>query len=77
MAKNKVVFDEERCKGCELCTRGPKIVCPVDIIKMSDRFNEKGYRVAEVTDMDKCIACGNCAITCPDVVITVYKDVDE
>jgi len=23
--------------------------------------------------MDKCIACGNCAITCPDSVISVER----
>lgn len=66
----KVVFDEERCKGCELCTT----VCPKDIIKMADRINSHGYHPAEVTDQDECISCGLCAQMCPDVVITVYKE---
>lgn len=66
----KVVFDEERCKGCELCTT----VCPKGIIKMSDRINSHGYHPAEVTDQDECISCGLCAQMCPDVVITVYKE---
>lgn len=67
---NKVVFDEDRCKGCELCTT----VCPVDIVKMSDKLNSKGYHPAHVTDMEKCIACGFCASMCPDTVIEVYKE---
>ncbi|HKL75551.1 MAG TPA: 4Fe-4S binding protein [Halanaerobiales bacterium] len=65
-----VVFNEERCKGCELCTT----VCPKGIIKMADRINSHGYHPAEVTDQDECISCGLCAQMCPDVVITVYKE---
>lgn len=65
----RVVFDEERCKGCELCTA----VCPQKIIFMADRFNSKGYRVATVTEQEKCTSCALCARTCPDVVISVYR----
>jgi len=66
----KVIFDENKCKGCELCTR----VCPVNIVVMDkERINVKGYHPATVKEMDKCIACGSCAKTCPDVVIKVEK----
>jgi 2-oxoglutarate ferredoxin oxidoreductase subunit delta len=65
----QVKFNEERCKGCELCVS----VCPKKIIHMADRFNSKGYRPAEVTEQDKCIGCAFCARICPDVVIEVYK----
>jgi len=66
----KVTFDENRCKGCELCTT----VCPVKIVIMDkDRINIKGYHPATVKEMDKCIACGACARMCPDVVIRVEK----
>jgi len=65
----KVTFNEERCKGCELCVS----VCPKQIIHMADRFNSKGYRPAEVIEQDKCIGCAFCARMCPDVVIEVYK----
>lgn len=68
--KGKVTFDENRCKGCELCTT----VCPVKIIKMDkERINIKGYNPATIYEMDKCIACTNCATVCPDVVITVER----
>ncbi len=66
----KVNFDEQRCKGCELCTA----VCPVNIIKMSERINKRGYHPAAVKDQETCISCGLCAQMCPDVVITVYKE---
>lgn len=66
----RVIFREERCKGCELCT----LVCPKNIVVMaSNRINKKGYRTAAVTDMDKCIGCAFCARMCPDVVIEVEK----
>ncbi len=65
----RVIFAEERCKGCELCTT----VCPKGIIKLSDRINSHGYHPAEVTDQEACISCARCALICPDVVIKVYR----
>ncbi|MBS3872844.1 MAG: 4Fe-4S binding protein [Firmicutes bacterium] len=65
----QVVFNEERCKGCELCT----IVCPVKIVIMQEKYNKRGFSPAGVSDMSKCIGCAACARICPDVVITVQK----
>lgn len=66
----KVTFNEELCKGCELCTT----VCPVNIVIMDrTRINSKGYHPATVEEMDKCIGCAFCARICPDVVIEVEK----
>lgn len=37
----KVIFNEERCKSCELCVS----VCPKKILRISDdKMNEKGYK---------------------------------
>lgn len=66
----KVVFDENRCKGCELCTT----VCPKNIVVISEKLNAKGYHPATVDDQDKCISCGFCASICPDIVIQVFKE---
>jgi 2-oxoglutarate ferredoxin oxidoreductase subunit delta len=66
----RVSFDENKCKGCELCTT----VCPVKIVVMDkERINVKGYHPATVKEMDKCIACSSCAKICPDVVIKVER----
>ncbi|MCT4541906.1 MAG: 4Fe-4S dicluster domain-containing protein [Vallitalea sp.] len=66
----RVTFNEELCKGCELCTTA----CPKKIVIISkDKINSKGYHPATVLEMDKCIGCGFCATICPDVVITVEK----
>ena len=68
---SRVKFIDERCKGCLLCTT----VCPAEIIIQSDRFNQQGYKVAEVKeeDMSKCIGCASCALICPDFAIRVWK----
>lgn len=67
---SKVTFDENRCKGCQLCTS----VCPTNIVVMAtDRINKKGYHPATVNEMEKCIGCTNCALICPDCVITVER----
>ena len=66
----RVIFDEERCKGCELCTTA----CPKGIVVMAtDRLNSKGFHPAQVIDMDSCIGCKSFAIMCPDVVIKVER----
>lgn len=66
----KVTFNEDRCKGCKLCTA----VCPKKIVVIVERkLNLKGFHPAGVTDMDKCIGCGFCATICPDCVIEVEK----
>lgn len=66
----RVSFDENKCKGCELCTT----VCPVKIVLMDkERINVRGYHPATVKEMEKCTACGSCAKICPDVVIRVER----
>lgn len=73
-AKGKVTFNEDLCKGCELCTT----VCPVNIVVMNkDKINAKGYHPATVNDMDKCIGCANCATICPDTVIEVERVIEK
>lgn len=65
----RVVFNSERCKGCELCVS----VCPKGIVRIAEHFNAQGYRPAEVAEQQKCIGCAFCARMCPDAVIEVYK----
>jgi 2-oxoglutarate ferredoxin oxidoreductase subunit delta len=65
-----IVIDQNRCKGCALCTRA----CPVDLVRISEQFNAKGYRPAEWNDPEgRCLGCAHCAMMCPDVAITVHR----
>ena len=70
MAKGRVFFDQDRCKGCNLCVS----VCPTKILAIDATIlNRKGYHPAYVANPENCIACANCAMVCPDLVITVEK----
>jgi 2-oxoglutarate ferredoxin oxidoreductase subunit delta len=67
---SRIVIDQDRCKGCGLCTQ----VCPYDLVHIASHFSSRGYRPAEQIDLDdRCIGCANCAMMCPDVAITVYR----
>ncbi len=71
MAKGTVYIDQDRCKGCELCTT----VCPQNVLAMADFLNSKGYHPATLVDPEgKCTGCAVCAVICPDVCITVYRE---
>jgi len=69
MAKGKVIFDIETCKGCELCINA----CPQDSLELSPKLNAQGYHYV-VLVKDNCTGCTNCALVCPDAVITVYRE---
>ena len=68
--KYRVVFDRERCKGCELC----KSFCPKKIIDMDDQVNAKGYCPAKMTQQELCIGCQSCALVCPDCAIEIFEE---
>ena len=71
MAKGRVVIDEDRCKGCTLCTTA----CPQKVLVMAnDRLNSRGYHPAQLADpQQRCTGCALCAVICPDATITVYR----
>jgi len=65
----EIMVNDNRCKGCKLCTT----VCPKKCIEMSQSFSATGYYPARLAKADCCIGCGMCAMICPDLAITVYK----
>lgn len=65
----KITIAKETCKGCGLCV----LACPKKILQISSTSNKNGYFIAEITDMNACIACASCAMMCPDCAITVEK----
>ncbi|MFH0893130.1 MAG: ferredoxin family protein [Bacteroidota bacterium] len=66
--KGAIVVNIERCKGCGVCLAA----CNTEVIALAKNVNGKGYHYAMMVN-DECIGCMNCAIVCPDGVITVYK----
>lgn len=71
-AKGYVEISVEGCKGCGLCV----VHCPTKCLEVNfSDTNSYGLHYAYMVDEEKCIACQNCAVMCPDAAITVYKKV--
>lgn len=66
----RLIIDNERCKGCELCLP----VCARHLLAMSAALNRKGYHFAEVADADKCLGCLKCARMCPEAAIEIMDN---
>ncbi len=67
--KGAVIVDKEHCKGCGVCIDD----CPTGTLDFERAVNGKGYHYAYMKNPELCIGCSNCAIACPDTVITVYR----
>ena len=67
--RGAIIVDIEHCKGCGICEAN----CPTKVIALENKVNGKGYHYAYMENPEACIACTNCAMICPDGVITVYK----
>jgi 2-oxoglutarate ferredoxin oxidoreductase subunit delta len=72
--KGYVEIDIEGCKGCNLCV----LNCPTECLALNTSdTNSYSLHYAYVVDQDKCIACMNCAVICPDAAITVYREMKQ
>lgn len=62
MAKSEIKINKERCKGCEICI----VLCPAQVLDLQD------FKV-HVADIEKCTACMQCELRCPDFAIEVTR----
>ena len=63
------IIDNQQCKGCGLCI----MVCPKNVLEVSNTVNQKGYYPIYQARPEDCIACTACCIMCPDVAITIVE----
>lgn len=64
-----IKIDIERCKGCRYCV----LSCPKGLLKISDKFNIRGYHYAYIVDEESCNSCGFCFTICPDVAVEIKE----
>jgi len=55
---NKVVYDTQKCVGCDKCT----FICPYEAIKAQPLATPQ-------INQEKCVGCGACALVCPHLAI--------
>lgn len=67
--RGAVVVDSDKCKGCGICVDA----CKLNVLKLAQNVNLKGYNPAYMAEPENCTGCTNCATVCPDAVITVYR----
>lgn len=68
----KAIVNKNRCKACGLCTG----VCPKKIISIDSRIITPYGKGCAVISAG-CIGCKNCVTVCPDIAITILKEVND
>lgn len=59
-----LVVNRKFCKGCSICVA----FCPKEVLELDDMGK------IFVKEPDKCIACGQCELRCPDLAVKVTKE---
>jgi len=69
----RIMINDKYCKGCGICIE----MCPRGVLQFSEKINEKGYHIPYPKNLEKCIACHQCEMYCPDQAITVVEEKEE
>jgi 2-oxoglutarate ferredoxin oxidoreductase subunit delta len=66
----EIVIDEKYCKGCFLCIA----VCPQKVLARGEKRSRAGYSLPRVENLEACVSCTLCEMTCPDLALTVVQE---
>jgi len=69
VTRGEIVIIEDRCKGCGFCVE----YCPNDVLKLSEKYNSKGYHPPAAVHPEQCVNCGFCRMICPEFAIYTYE----
>ena len=66
----EIIIDDKYCKGCFLCIA----VCPKKVLARGAQRSRAGYSMPRVENLETCISCVLCEMTCPDMALTVVQE---
>jgi len=70
MTKNiRIEINADWCKGCYLCVS----VCPQQVLDIDQEQWTKSFHPVYVRQIERCTACRNCEMYCPDIAIEVIE----
>jgi 2-oxoglutarate ferredoxin oxidoreductase subunit delta len=58
------------CKGCYICVS----VCPRQVLTIDRERWTGAYHPVVVAQLERCTACRNCELLCPDLALQVTED---
>ena len=66
----RIEINREWCKGCYLCVSA----CPREVLDIDRDRRTRGFFPVVVRQPERCNACRNCELLCPDLAIEVVED---
>ncbi|MBN1401532.1 MAG: 4Fe-4S binding protein [Anaerolineae bacterium] len=69
-SKVRIEINHAWCKGCYLCIS----VCPRQVLGISREGWTGSHYPVVVRDIERCTACRNCEMYCPDLAIEVIEE---
>ncbi|MBM3187953.1 MAG: 4Fe-4S dicluster domain-containing protein [Chloroflexi bacterium] len=71
--KPRILINQDWCKGCYLCVS----VCPRDVLDIDRETWLSSRHPVLVRQPERCTACRNCELLCPDLAIEVIEADDN
>jgi len=67
----RIEINRAWCKGCYICVS----VCPRDVLDIDQTQWTGSFHPVYVRQIERCTACRNCELFCPDLAIEVKEDI--